>query len=93
MCYAPGEPSDSIYRQCQLVKSGGISRTTWLPESFAVPGEAVRLKDGRAWTDGWTVAGVFGTATVRELAEGPGDIRAAGEGRPSRRRRPVDDNW
>ena len=41
----------------QCVLTNGNRRTTaWLPEQFATPGRAVRLKDGGAWHDGWRVA-------------------------------------
>ncbi len=57
------------YRQCHLVQPRGeavLHYTTWLPESFAVQGDTVRLRrwDG-TWSDGWRVESV-GPWTISE---------------------------
>jgi hypothetical protein len=46
------------YRQCQLVRpcSGGEMRlTSWIPETFAVTGRRLRIRDGEDWQEGWIV--------------------------------------
>jgi hypothetical protein len=62
------------YRQCELTRpqDGGLARmVSWIPESVAMAGAVVRLKDPEtgAWTAGWTVVGVSEPALPARLLE------------------------
>ena len=51
--------SKTIYfRQCKLVRPHGhgeMRLTSWIPETFAVAGKRLRLRDEGGWQDGWVV--------------------------------------
>jgi len=45
------------YRQCHLVLAepkGELHQVSWIPETFAVAGKTLRLREGD-WQDGWVV--------------------------------------
>ena len=49
-----------FYRQCRLVRrvaGGEYGLVSWLPDTFAVVGRAVKLRETAGWQDGWTVIG------------------------------------
>jgi hypothetical protein len=58
-----------FYRQCRLVKKlpvGTAHQTSWLPESFAIVGKVLKLRNGAEdWGDGWVVESV----SEQKLAE------------------------
>jgi hypothetical protein len=85
------ESPDAPYRQCFLRRGAGDRRTTWLPEALARVGRVLSLRDGHAWSDGWTVAEAYETIRpLRELLHKP-DLRAEGRGQVRWHR--DDPNW
>jgi peptidase E len=89
------------YRQCKLMQNTSAysrSRITYLPEAaedgtpLAVEGGFVQLFEDQAWTATWEVVQVHvHRFTEHEIARiRDQDVRAAGEGRPSRKIKSTD---
>lgn len=51
---------DVLYRQCHLRK-GNTVQVAFLPESYAIKGRHVKLKDNGVWSNGWLVVDVAET--------------------------------
>jgi hypothetical protein len=53
-----------MFKQTTL-QNGNRSKTVWIPDKYAVVGKVLRLMQ----EDGWTVTGVYGSRTRREVHE------------------------
>ena len=43
------------YTQCELKRQNGDRTISWIPQSFAIEGKYLKLKDEGVWTNGWKV--------------------------------------
>lgn len=57
----------TTYQQCRLRRQNS-EQVCFLPQTFAVAGRVVRLKQpDDSWQDGWAVANVYGEPVPAEL--------------------------
>jgi hypothetical protein len=80
------------YRQCQLVRPQGrgeMRLMSWIPETFAVAGKRLRLREEGEWQDGWVVRYVGPYRVADENLPDPhddvkGHRRRTGDAQPKR---------
>lgn len=48
----------TIFKQCELKKTGYQNEVAFLPSQYAQKGRVLKLKRKSGWDDGWTVVGV-----------------------------------
>jgi hypothetical protein len=79
-----------FYRQCRLSKKESdvtFHQTSWIPETFAVVGKTLRLRENGQWQDGWVVQAVGATSLSEDLLPDThddikGHRRASGDSLP-----------
>ena len=58
---------DAFYVQCQLHRADGVKIVSWIPQSVALKGRTIRLKDDNGeWEEGWVVDETYQTRPAEE---------------------------
>jgi hypothetical protein len=65
-----------FYRQCRMERANEHT-TAWIPETLAVVGKVLRLKQGDAWVEGWRVTQVWKKRlSAEEVGKFHGSVKA-----------------
>jgi hypothetical protein len=63
------------YTQC-LLKRKDFYQVSWIPEKFAIEGNALKLKESGEWVNGWVVLKVWQTIDEKHLPDSHNERKA-----------------